>query len=380
MEERPATPLGRQVGGRLTGMLKRGTTRVVSTRAHSSIPSKYETIINVGPKAKDGFSSRTTRFVETENDLPGPGNYHVEGTLETQSDSIGRKGYGSGFVSKDRRFPEGARFVGPGPGAYHDPAKATIVSKTFNRAPTSAVFAKKSENVGPPLEPKVAKRSSPGPGEYNPSSIGSERTVYSNFRSRSSRFGAGPSASRTVPAPGSYNVNEIDTSFRTQPGDHPTAAFLDTAGRSQVEPGARTMVVGAPNIIYGDEEDTQALVTSPGPGQYEYDQGNVGSRLAERQAGKTSSMFSRMQVDRFGVPIEPRVNRGCVPGPGAYEAPGTIGTRGVSGASAFVSTTGREIDRIMTVGALNKPPGPAFYNPIHVDKKSFHLNGRKLWM
>ena len=27
-----------------------------------------------------------------------------------------------------------------------------------------------------------------------------------------------------------------------------------------------------------------------------------------------------------------------------------------------------------------KPPGPAFYNPSIVDKKTFHLNARKRWM
>mmetsp|Transcript_18514 Transcript_18514/g.63093 ORF Transcript_18514/g.63093 Transcript_18514/m.63093 type:complete len:92 (-) Transcript_18514:61-336(-) len=91
-------------------------------------------------------------------------------------------------------------------------------------------------------------------------------------------------------------------------------------------------------------------------------------------------MFSRTALDRFGNPVDPRVARAHVPGPGTYEHDDLVGTSGVSGAAVFVSTTTRQIDKEMTFGALGKPPGPAFYNPTVVDKKSFHLNGRKRWM
>jgi hypothetical protein len=53
----------------------RGSTRQLSAlpRPTAAIPSKFETVINVGAKEKDGFGARSYRFKTLENDMPGPG-------------------------------------------------------------------------------------------------------------------------------------------------------------------------------------------------------------------------------------------------------------------------------------------------------------------
>ena len=78
MGTRPGTGPGpRQVGGigGTVGALKRGSTRdhlsEPGTKGHSSIPSKYETLINVNAKAQDGFGSRTYRLEGHDVDTPG---------------------------------------------------------------------------------------------------------------------------------------------------------------------------------------------------------------------------------------------------------------------------------------------------------------------
>jgi hypothetical protein len=68
---RPGTGPGeRQAGGGggTAGALKRG---VNPHKSSSSIPSKYETVINTGSKAMDGFGSRTYRMTESDADMPG---------------------------------------------------------------------------------------------------------------------------------------------------------------------------------------------------------------------------------------------------------------------------------------------------------------------
>lgn len=68
---RPGTGPGeRQAGGGggTSGALKRGSTGAKTT---NSIPSKYETLINTGAKAKDGFGSRTYRSTDSDSDMPG---------------------------------------------------------------------------------------------------------------------------------------------------------------------------------------------------------------------------------------------------------------------------------------------------------------------
>lgn len=381
--------LGRQVGGHSKGAIKRGTNRQLApgVRGYSSIPSKYETIINVGNKAPDGFACRTHRFDETENDLPGPGSYIQagQGQMLIDSDSISKKGYGSGFVSKDRRFKRQQEFFNvPGPGAYEG---ARVVlrhqeHKDFNRAGNTHMFMNKLTDVGPPLEPKINKKEDPGPGEYNPDLKGTtnytEKFISSNFKSTSSRLGGDKEEklAKSMPSPGSYNVNIINTSFR--PPKLPSAAFRDTSQRVDVTgvAGPSRKNTGAPSIIYNDVDGLN-LEANPGPGEYWYEKEDLSNRLLGGMAGRSSAAFSTTKTDRFGRPNEKRTSTMLTPGPGSYESKSGLNPNGTSG--AFQSTSLRT-DAFGQGNPSAMPPGPAFYHPAVNDKKSFHLNARKRWM
>ena len=67
---------------------------------------RYETVLHVGVREKDAFGGRTHRFLEADNDLPGPGLYYKQSTMlrsASNCGSVSHKGYGS-LVSKTDRF------------------------------------------------------------------------------------------------------------------------------------------------------------------------------------------------------------------------------------------------------------------------------------
>lgn len=87
----------------------------------ASIPSKYETVLHREPVERNAFGTRTNRFGESENELPGPGTYYKPPSLvktTTDSGSVSRLGYSTGFVSKTKRFSDRIKEVVPGPGQY----------------------------------------------------------------------------------------------------------------------------------------------------------------------------------------------------------------------------------------------------------------------
>ena len=123
-------------------------------RTVSSIPSKFETTLHKGRREQNAFGGRTFRFRNNEvggyisffslsrscaaethtwasfrplllqNDIPGPGSYYKKPTLVRSANtcgSVSHLGFGSGFVSKSKRFT-GAHGVNvPGPGSYESP-------------------------------------------------------------------------------------------------------------------------------------------------------------------------------------------------------------------------------------------------------------------
>mmetsp|Transcript_1731 Transcript_1731/g.3908 ORF Transcript_1731/g.3908 Transcript_1731/m.3908 type:complete len:398 (+) Transcript_1731:261-1454(+) len=376
----------RQAGGEggTVGALKRGSTRDYlsgAPKSHSSIPSKYETLINVNAKAPDGFGGRTYRLDSRDADTPGPGTYVGSVALMVKrTDSLSKKGYGNGFVSKERRLPRDPNeyFRGPGPGQYEG---ARLIVSDFNRAKTTGSFARPLDNVGPPLEPKMDKRAGPGPGQYTPALRGGA-AINSAFRSGTDRFGIGgrsASAAASLPSPGTYNVHVVDSAFRPDKAA-PSAAFNSKSQRSQLGASTgRKVGGGAPSIIYASDEAEGLLAAggaSPGPGQYGYgfDREETAYRLLLQRAGKSSAAFARTHEDRFGRSTLNRVKEFKVPGPGTYGAKSGLNKhRAVTG--VFKSTSDRS-DPVAHAEAL--PPGPAFYKSEGpVGKKSFHLNSLK---
>merc|ERR1719240_1293304 len=91
------------------GILLKGNVReLTGYRTAASIPSKFETVLHTGNKERNGFNTRVYRFNDSENDLPGPGNYNINGaatatdvsTLLKQNGSVSKRGVGS-MISKD---------------------------------------------------------------------------------------------------------------------------------------------------------------------------------------------------------------------------------------------------------------------------------------
>ena len=146
---------------------------------------------------------------------------------------------------------------------------------------------------------------------------------------------------------------------------------------------ARRKGVGAPSIIYdsgggGDELSVGGMgAATPGPGSYGYgyDRQETAYRLLLQRAGKSSAAFARTTDDRFGRSTLNRVKQFTVPGPGEYnDLPGALSdNKAVTG--PFKSMSNRPDPNGKKPEAL--PPGPAFYTPAVVGKKSFHLNAQK---
>lgn len=145
--------------GKLTGQSQN------AGKNFSTIPSKFETTLFTGNKEKDGFGSRAHRFVDVENDLPGPGTYAYAEQKIKDDMVYSKKGLGVGFVSKTKResqFKAGAS--APGPGNYERGASFMDDIREKNRANRSG----STSTFKPPTERSVmvAADPMPGPADY----------------------------------------------------------------------------------------------------------------------------------------------------------------------------------------------------------------------
>lgn len=269
-----------------------------SKRAAASIPSKFETTLNVGQRERDAFGGRTVRFEGSVSglvgDTPGPGSYRCPSSMVRSSEtcgSVSALGYGVGFVSKSGRFgpDRDARVAAalPGPGQYNAELSR---SSWFSRAGMSAAFAPvrrfRDGDAGV----------TPGPASYAPEAsriLSAPRAggAVSAFRSGVQRGSYAP-VSSAGPAPGTYDVTRV-------PGA--TASVERSAVfRSRCERGRE---------LYS----SACAMAQPGPGAYEVTSPG-GSRATVRD------MFGSTGLDRFGRPVLRRTVDDSVPGPGAYDA------------------------------------------------------------
>ena len=145
--------------GKLTGQQTNG-------KNFSTIPSKFETTLFTGNKERDGFGSRAHRFVDVENDLPGPGTYNDHESKILDHKVYSKKGLGSGFVSKTKRESGfKATSSAPGPGNYERGGSFYEAVKQSNRANRSG----STSTFKPPTQRSVMVASDPlpGPTDYN---------------------------------------------------------------------------------------------------------------------------------------------------------------------------------------------------------------------
>eukprot|EP00948_MAST-09A_sp_MAST-9A-sp1_P000462 g462.t1 len=348
-------------------------------RTTPSIPSKFETKLNVGREEKNAFGARTFRFrSENANVNPGPGKYHKKREfVRTQKTcgSVSKLGYSVGFVSKTKRFKNKMGLVAlePGPGQYEVHASKTL-GKDHCRAPYSSQFAV-------PTYDQASSQTTftPGPGAYNPymarsmegtgtmlefddedSEIESKGT--SSFTSKSKR---GHNAGRySTPGPGAHNVQK-SFNFKYDQGKTnrklPSSSFRSTSERGSLGGNHTTPGPGS----YGTQKS--AFATNTKAGIFVTPHG----RKRVLPTHKPSSMFIATTTDRFGKPIKARAstNEG-VPGPGSYGTVYKERSTAVASSSYFVSN----VQRIQGSGPGSRPPGPAYYNPSLPGKKSFMLN------
>jgi len=366
----------RQVGKHADGALRKGyiAGQKSGGKNFSSIPSKFETTLFTGNKEQDGFGSRSHRFLENENDLPGPGTYNEEEKKIKDDKVYSKKGLGVGFVSRTKRQSAfGALSFTPGPGNYENRLTfqhAAADCGRFNQSGSTASFKQPSKR-----SVTVAEEPQPGPGQYRvqrhfdtsraEASTGAEGTTV--FRSKSIRIKDPPSGPQhMMPAPGQYNPS--------QPARHEMAsevAFRSSvpiAGRTQPQRMSKEQELG---VVPRQEQ--QAAV--PGPGEYNY--GATSFKLSQRR----SPQFCDSSLDRFGRvasgvsrrPVDPSV---VAPGPGAYHNEQSRDTALISSAVFMSSTTRRG-----EAGFGAPVPGPAYYCPTAgLDRKSYHLNAVQRWM
>ena len=374
-------------GGTFVGNLKRGNAweKEEGTHPQSSIPSSYVTIL-LPYREKDGFNSRTTRFSKRSNELRGPGYYHNPTSFVNTTGSMSCKGYCSGFLSKDRRFGSklgnASRYV-PGPGEYAQRAGLHIKDdKYFNRSTTTAAFSKSVENLVPHKKKDTKTKFTPGPGAYeydnsfslaqNSSAALATKSSISAFKSSTKRFGAKSNDGASVgqyTLPDGFKVKEQKyTTFKSSTGRYHATDAKAPKDRLPNKDPQKAVVVSQNELVN---------LPGPGPGTYEVGMEDIDTSV-RMKFGKYSSIFGKTTcTDRFGKPVQPKVDRSISPGPGQYSHSGrAVKSHGAN--SVFISSTDRSASS--GIYQLGVAPGPCLYNPGRVDKKTFHLNTKKRWM
>mmetsp|Transcript_4497 Transcript_4497/g.11876 ORF Transcript_4497/g.11876 Transcript_4497/m.11876 type:complete len:376 (-) Transcript_4497:281-1408(-) len=364
----------RQAGKSNAGTLMRGklSGQGGSGKNFSTIPSKFETTLFTGNKERDGFGSRAHRFVDIENDLPGPGTYEEHAAKLSDDKVYSKKGLGVGFVSKTKRASGfGANSAAPGPGSYERGGSFAQEAAERNRSNRSG----STSTFKPPSTRSVVVSSDPqpGPGNYElPRAFDAAQTAAalqrelhpgSMFKSVTQRGGAKP-GSRGMPGPGQYepplSTNSVDPAL-------PSAAFR--SGVPMVGQSA------APRLTREQQLGVVAYQPSaiPGPGDYELPSGGLphGGGIRRRMP-----QFCDSNHDRFGKPLSGPAPSAHfqVPGPGSYVREDQRETAVISSA-VFMSGTNRS-----GAGGRDPVPGPAYYSPAPNARKTFHLNARQRWV
>ena len=264
----PSAVSYRQVGKQSKGKVITGFIAGQSRNpgsAKSSIPSKFETTLFTGNKERDGFGTRSHRFVVVENELPGPGSYHTETDCRLQDHKVySKKGMG-GFVSKAKRdsaFGRGSD--APAPGTYNHKGTIQVRDGKHFSGSTSAFKPPTQRSVTLSEEPE------PGPGQYDAAHAveavrrhGALKNANSMFASGSARIqsAVGNSATRGLPAPGQYEPRVAD--YKYSDDMLPSSAFRSTVpitGQRGAQRMTKEQQLGV--VAHGGGAG------NPGPGQY----------------------------------------------------------------------------------------------------------------
>lgn len=300
--------------------------------------------------------------------MPGPGSYHKPPSMVRETGkcgSVSKLGFGAGFVSKTKRFSDRNDVnssQAPGPGHYgHEK-----LQKNFSKLGTTGTFAQ-PKHYRDEVQKPHPNQITPGPGDYNPVTAEERHQAKAKhdktacFRSESNRGFQPPKAG---PAPGQYEV--LHTVGNLLPGNRggkaaclPHAAFRSSSEKVSKE------------LFYPEKTKFGKL---PGPGAYDSVEAARAARTDLVSAAQPSCVFSNNMQNRFGKPYVSKTVQESTPGPGWYgqeaEKP-----RSVASSSFFMSGVRRD-----GVQLSQKPPGPAYYKPDLVNRKSFMLNATRKWI
>lgn len=168
-------------------------------------------VLKQAEKAFDTRAKRETTLGSTiaSEGAPGPGEYgQPERQFARDSESFSKRGYGSGFVSKESRFNYRRRYRAPGPGKY-DLLPLEEKGKLHGKQGSSS-FAKHVAQVQHGSEvADTLPKSVPGPGKYSPRSEGKNIAAESSFKSTSTRTDWKDFLPSDLPPPGAGVCSDV---------------------------------------------------------------------------------------------------------------------------------------------------------------------------
>ena len=332
-----------------------------STVSKASIPSRFETILNTGPREKDGFWNRTNRFNDPDNERPGPGTYRKSRSLKKNTPSVSKLGLGS-FASTTRIRSEELPpiLIGPGPGGYTLPTK---IGEVGHKPHPSTVFCS-----GVPQQRRQQPNSVPGPGKYFIAGLTVNDSSHPNavFRVKQSQ-----SLLYDPPKPGPGDYEPLTTLGSSRV---PSIAnvFKSTTSRSEMGglPAKNNGLTKPPPPAFASQDDVQGtfgdVLKHLKPEDLEIEHGGR-SYSKKEAAAKSSSSFVVNSRDRFGRPTVRYVAEDDGnPGPGKYDIDKPKTKMLISSSWALSGNLRFREPKVL------KPPGPAFYNPVIPQTKVDH--------
>ncbi|PNH09935.1 Sperm-tail PG-rich repeat-containing protein 1 [Tetrabaena socialis] len=355
----------------------------------SSIPAKFETILFTGSREKKGFSVESRRFADTDNDRPGPGAYHAQATVQ-QAESIGKKGFGP-LVSQSRRFSDRVCYTGPGPADYRGGKQgAAMEDKGFSRAPVTSAFQERCASSRLPLD-----RDAPhlGPGVYEADGVTRTggRLDYGRGPGASSAFKNSTghefigSGNPEAPASTSYDLGDPWDRARSLPrGAMSRAGTSSFGGGGHGGASVGSMATNLDTLLFGAQTGAPKHDPGPGPGTYDLqDFASIRSKLA-RHEHRASPQFQplesssphRLHAKQLLISAGAKVAHDYL---APSHPPLHVRSPPKGAISVFRSrSAGHEeaMDQHAYATAANAP-GPAYYQPPGVLRKSFHRNAKQ---
>lgn len=322
-------------------------------RTPPSIPSKYDVPRANETESSNAFGTRTCRFKNVSEVTPGPGAYYKAATTAYDSaisrPAVSLHGYTS-MISKTPRFERCHNSDTPGPGAY---VVTTNIAAPVGIA-NSHFFAK----------PYCAKRSigmkvTPGPGHYD------IKGIYKRLVGSAS-FGSSAFMSTERSLMGAASVNGISTA---SVGSYDVAKSLDTLqkyGRDdrRGKPFPSASFASSCKRL----SDVNPATITPGPGYY------FRAGIESHEKIPRAHAIIRVSLRHQRKPSKPVESSSDTPGPGWYFSEcENIKSKGIT--SVFKSNLPRFRNKQMPTA-----PGPAYYRPKLIEKKTVLMNKDHRWV